>query len=353
MEILKYEIKQGDTLQSIAERYAISAEELVDFHNSKANMTQQIYGDQISIHINLLFVHFDTDRKKQNKSVKEEMHLFQSARYRCEQIKISRINNEVITLSASTLSEYLLTMDQKDKGFVKVDLVDSNFTVDPLIYKNGFEFSLKLEKLRTPITLKLSEEGKVEEIINMSEVLSRWEKFRDNDLSGDTTFGQMQTQAPNQAQDLISTGNKEFASQIAFCKTLDKNLFFHIAFKSLNNSALEEYEFEQMSQIFPNVNLRINVVKSLVTENEEIITFRFVGTLDKAALSLQELEKMYSEIYQPIIKYNFTEFDFIYRITFTINKATGFITEGRAAISEKIKNNYEITTEFSVKKVEL
>lgn len=62
---------------------------------------------------------------------------------------------------------------------------------------------------------------------------------------------------------------------------------------------------------------------------------------------------MYDEIYKPMINYAFTEFEYIYRIRYTIDKKSGFLLEGKAILSEKIKNNYEILTEYNIKQVEL
>lgn len=138
-----------------------------------------------------------------------------------------------------------------------------------------------------------------------------------------------------------------------FAKTLDKNLFFHILFRALQGSDLSDYDLIQFSQIFPKVNVKVHVVKSVVKEDEETIVYRLVGTLDEGNISTNHLKKMYDEIYKPMINYAFTEFDYIYRIIYTLDKKSGFLMEGKCILSEKIKNNYEILTEYIIKQVQL
>ena len=43
MEFIKYETKQGDTLESIASQFKVNVDELISFHNRHASITQQIY----------------------------------------------------------------------------------------------------------------------------------------------------------------------------------------------------------------------------------------------------------------------------------------------------------------------
>ena len=59
MEIIQYEIQQGDTLKSIAEKYNLTVKELVDFHNQNCGITQQIIGSEIPFHINSISINKD------------------------------------------------------------------------------------------------------------------------------------------------------------------------------------------------------------------------------------------------------------------------------------------------------
>ena len=65
------------------------------------------------------------------------------------------------------------------------------------------------------------------------------------------------------------------------------------------------------------------------------------------------MKKQYDEIYKPMLKYSFTDYDYIYRITYTLSKSTGVLLDGKVLLDEKIKNNFECITQFDIKQVEL
>ena len=54
-----------------------------------------------------------------------------------------------------------------------------------------------------------------------------------------------------------------------------------------------------------------------------------------------------------MLKYSYTDYDYVYRITYTLDKKTGILLDGKALLIEKIKNNFENLTQFEVKQIEL
>ncbi|WP_419495114.1 LysM peptidoglycan-binding domain-containing protein [Chryseobacterium bernardetii] len=353
MEFIKYKIQKGDTLNSIAESQGISVQELINFHNDNCGLTNIIIGNTLPLQLNHLIINVesikDTLHKTQNIKALNFNH---KSRYRCEQLNITRVNNEVITMSANTYIEFLVKKVEYSNIF-DIDVTDFTFNVDPAVFEKGFEFSHKFEKIKSPITVEVSKYGTVNRIYNRDDIEKRWINFRDSELMNDDVFKQLSSQAPAQAKDVIDTGNKEFLQEENFAKMLDKNLFYHIFFRAFQGAGLENYTIHQYSQIFPNINLSTDVVKSLVNEDENLVTYRLVGTLNRENLSEEILTEMYNQIYKPTLKYSYSEFDFVYRITYTIDKKSNFMTEGKASIAEKVKNNFEIITEYKIKQVEV
>ncbi|MGI9652050.1 LysM peptidoglycan-binding domain-containing protein [Chryseobacterium sp. RLHN22] len=353
MKAVKYKVEKGENLKSISEKFKVDVENLKSFHNSRSGMSNLIVSDELPLHLDSIFINQNIFEKEiiENKNFEKTM-LKNLARYRCEQLNISRINNEIITLSANTYSEFLVSYLDHTRilGF---DMTDFTFSVDPVVYEKGVLFAQKLEKLKLPITFNVTEEGLSGEILNFDEIGKRWIKFRDFDLKNEEIYQQLLSQAPKQAEDIIATGDKEFLEKNNFSKMLDKNLFFHVFLRAYAGESLQNYEITQFSQLFPNINLKTDVVKSKVSEDSEFVTYRLVGTLDKKNLSEEQLKNMYDTIYKSTIKYNYTEFDFIYRITYTIEKKTNLLQQGKASIAEKIKNNFEVITEYNIKKVEV
>lgn len=353
MKIIKYKIRSGENLKSIAAKFHTDIEVLKKNHNSKSGFSNMILSDDLPIHLDTVYIEQKIFEETIIKSGNmESLNFEDTARYRCEQLNISRINNEIITLSASTIYEFLVKK-AKDTNIFDVELTDSDFSVEPAVYAPGFKFAQKLDKLKLPITFNISDDGFIKEIFNHNDIEHRWENFRDNELQYSEIYQQLNSQSPKQAEDIIVTGNKEFLDQNNLSKMMDKNLFFHLFIKSFLGNQLKNYQLQQFSQIFPNVDLKTDVVKSIVREDENLATYRLVGTLNRENLSDEMLKNMYDSIYKSSLKFNYTAFDFIYRINYTIDKETGLLQEGKASIAEKIKNNFEVITEYNIKKVEL
>ena len=353
MKIIKYKIKKGENLTSIAEKFNVDSEELKMFHNTHSGFSNMIISDSLPLHLHTIFIEqniFENSLIKNEKM--ESLNFERVARYRCEQLNISRINNEIITLSANTIYEFLVKKAENTNIF-EVELTDSDFSVEPAIYESGFLFAQKLEKLKLPINFNISGQAFIKEIFNHQEIENRWMKFRDHELQNTDIYQQLVSQSPKQAEDIINTGNKEFLDQDNFIKMMDKNLFFHIFTKAFLGEQLQNYRLQQFSQIFPNVDLKTDVTKSVVREDENTATYRLVGTLNRENISEDTLKNLYDTIYKSSLKFNYTTFDFIYRITYTVDKETGLLQEGKASIAEKIKNNFEVITEYNIKKVEL
>ncbi|WP_128331957.1 LysM domain-containing protein [Apibacter sp. HY039] len=274
------------------------------------------------------------------------------ARYRCEQFNITRVNEETITLSSETRNQYLYSLSKNEPAIMQIVLEDSNFSVEPAYFKEGFEFARKIEDVKKNLILKQNTRGEISDVVNIKELDTKWNFFKDKELSVDPLYKNLKDKAPEQARDIISTGDKEFSSQQNLGKTLGKNLFFHILLRANVGEELEDYTLTQYSQLFPNLELTTHVVKSKVKEEEGITTYRLVGSLDRTYLSEEELKQRYDELYKPMIKYNYTEFNYIYRITYSIN-ADNLLLQAQGSLCEKIKNNFEVITEYTIRKMEL
>ncbi len=144
MKIIKYEIKKGDTLVSIAKEFNLPINELLDFHNSHAILTQQIFSTHIPIHINELFIPI----KKEKIIYKpfEQIEFQQKARYRCEQINTSKFNNNLVYYFNQKF-QYLLKLNlEEEVGFVKLE--DYIKEASPKTSEEVFDFIEETEKIK-------------------------------------------------------------------------------------------------------------------------------------------------------------------------------------------------------------
>lgn len=95
------------------------------------------------------------------------------------------------------------------------------------------------------------------------------------------------------------------------------------------------------------------MVKSVVSDNPNTQKVRLVGNLDENSFNTNTIKNLYEKLYQPIIEFDFTEFDFVYHITYEIEKETNVLLNASISIKESVKNNYEVITKYELRKVEL
>lgn len=219
--------------------------------------------------------------------------------------------------------------------------------------ESAFELVAPVEYLKNNVQFSQNTKANFEKILNLQQIENGWFDFRDHQLSDIQFFINLNNQSEKSAKNFINTANKEFSDDLIFKENLDKNLFYHILLKANVGVALEDFTINQFSQIFPSLKLVTKVKKTIVSEDTNTIVIRLVGELEKGNLKKENIEKKYDEIYKPLLKFKVTEFTYIYRTTYTLDKKTGLLINGKTAISEKIKNNFECITRFEINQVEL
>ncbi len=353
MEIIEYKIKKGDTLESIAREHHVSIDELVNFHNKRCSITQQIIGNYLPFHLEYFILSIDSIKNSVVEKIEKGNNILnQKIRYRCEQNNLILIDGKP-SFSAQTKTQYLLS-NKKDLGYSLLNVVLEDYvtSIQPQNMESAFELIKQIELIRDNITFKHSK-GKIEKIININELHNKWDKFIKETSKTIPFYNDLQNKSPEVINDFIENGRKEFSDENIFCEVISKNLFYHLLINVYNDDKNMEYSFNQMSQIFPEIPLKINVLRSIVSDNENSQTFRIVGNLDINSVNLNSIRNLYEKLYQPIIKFSFTEFDFVYRITYEIEKETNILINASVSIKESVKNNYDVITKYELRKVEL
>ncbi len=233
-----------------------------------------------------------------------------------------------------------------------VRLEDYVNSIQPQEMEAAFYLIKEIEMIRDVVIYTQNEEGEIKDIINLEELSERWQDFILQKAAEIPFYNEMKKRDPETIRDFIENGNREFADSKELGKVLSKNILYHILLKSHMKNG-DQFSILQQSQLFPNILLAIDVSRTVVSDQGNTITYRLTGTLDKNRLDRDKIVRLYEEMYQPIIKYSFTEFNFIYRITYTIEKASGLLIDATASIKEQVKNNYESITKFELRKVTL
>lgn len=274
-------------------------------------------------------------------------------RYRCEQNNIILVDS-VAKFNSEIKTQYLLSHTfQNQFHIMKLILEDYINTIQPNEMEVAFDLIKKIEFIRNQVNISYDIANNTFQINNMDELKKQWQIFSQSEVSKNSFFMELENKNPEVFLEFIKQGNHEYSNQYKLLDILDKNLFYHILFKSIIMRDKKDFVFKQKSQIFPNIENIVNIVKSKVSENEETTTYRLVGDIDPNKINKNIIQKYYSEVYQPLIKYSFTEYDYIYRITYEIENKTGLIKNATASVKEQIKNNYEIITHFTLREIEL
>lgn len=357
MEYKIHTVNGEEKLSSIAEKYNTTSEAIKALNPNMRIVgsfliggTFIAHGQQIKIPIRIL-EQVKVERK-QGDTIPEGEFIKQ-VRYRCNQDNLIIIDGTP-NFSCELKTQYLLsTLNNEEQKYLNVKLEDYITSIQPQGMQEAFELIKQIELIRNQIIFTQDNLGKISKIHNLGTLENNWKRFLNKEVKNIPFFQELEKRSPDTIQDFIKNGNKEFSSNGELAEVLDKNLFYHILLKANLQDNLKEYILNQQSQIFPNIKLQIKVVKSIASEDDLSTTYRVVGTLNKEKLNEKELQKLYIEMYQPLIKFSYTEFDYIYRITYVIENKTGLLINASASLSEQVKNNYETITKFELKKIEL
>lgn len=326
----------------------MAVQDLIDTHNQNCGLTNVIIGDKIPIHLQYIFLEIDPSRQFRA----SDIAFTKRARYRCELNNIIAIDGKP-NFSAQTKTEYLFSSrKQNDDILFMLKLEDYVNSIQPQEMEAAFYLIREIEMIRNVVIYTQSEDGAIKDIINREELSGKWQDFIRQKAPEIPFYQEMRNRDPETIRDFIENGNREFSDSKELGKVLAKNMLYHILLKSHMRKD-DHFSILQQSQLFPDILLAIDVSRTVVSEQGNTITYRLTGTLDKNRLDHDKIVRLYEEMYQPVIKYSFTEFNFIYRITYTVEKASGLLMDATASMKERVKNNYESITKFELRRVEL
>lgn len=353
MESSTYEIQKGDTLSSIAKKLNIDPNELLDFHNAQSSITQKFYGYNIPIHITELII--PPSKAKIEKKPFDEIIFEQKARYRCEQINVSKVDGNTVHFVEQKF-QYLLEQSIKQK-IARVKLEEHLYDFNPAILNLSFEFISKTEFIKNNVLFSFSDNnGRIKEILNKSNINSAWIKFRDQEFEKSDFIKKLAQTNPSAIKELKDLGDKQFSTDYALAEEeYRRNLFYYCCFDKFLVDRIEDIKpenFPFMSTIVPPIVVPLEFRYDKITEENGILKLRKVGTLKLNPETISEIEKKYDEIHKPNIKYSFTEYklEFRTRIEFDIEKK--MIETADVFIMEQIADNIENNCEFHMKRLQ-
>jgi len=113
------------------------------------------------------------------------------------------------------------------------------------------------------------------------------------------------------------------------------------------------YNLHFNSQLFNDVPLHLTMQPMITGESADNVTVTKLSKVDKSASLMQAIEARYNERIKPTVGYKFSAYDFSYRVTSNINTQQNMINEASISILEEIKNNVQLLTNYTLKRVDL
>lgn len=277
-----------------------------------------------------------------------------AARYRCNQDNIILIDGQP-HFSCETKTQYVLSQNENFPYSLCINIEDYINSIHPKELKDCFDSIREIELLRTGVILSFRKEKQQWEIENIDELHNRWTCFLDKEMGRIPFFEELKNRNAEAVSDFITKGNREFSDPIEFLDVLDKNYFYHLLFISKqNDNDRNNSHIVFHSQIFPDVKCPIIVsAKKENSDKEKKTKIILTGELDRTSIDKEKLRKLYAEIYQPLIQYSFSEYNFIYTVECELDNTTGLICNAHVYTEEMVKNNYQIISQFELRRVDL
>lgn len=349
MEHINYKIEKGDTLESIAKEHNIRVNELLDFHNSKAKMTQQFYSNEIPFYIEGVFI---PPKKEEELPVKE--YTFEE-KYRCEQTVVTKLNG-IPTNTAITKREFQVKKTLEDEDLLyEVSILDNIIEVNPNQYQEAIDLVADLDLVKcNEIVLQINKKtGEVEKIVNHQDIIQKWNEHK-NKLESKYDFVR-NPDGQEAVKNFIETSEKQITIEKTLIEDLRSKMFFEVFFnKYLVNAddKMEKYTKTLYSQLFTGQKIELEIRQDLLRESEKQILIRKVSSIKDSLKKSSNFEKMYEEKYKPILQYKFSEYNASYRERVVYNEDLHIPNEGEVTIIEEVKNNIQLMISYNYKKIE-
>lgn len=350
MEVIKYEIKRGDTLLTIAKEFGLTINELLDFHNSQAILTQQIFNTHIPVHIKELFIPAKKEETK-NKPF-EQIDFQQKARYRCEQINTSKFNNNLVHYFNQRF-QYLLKLNLEEKiGFVKLE--DYSKESSPKVSEEVFDFIEETEKIKNNVFFSLNTSGKIQKILNKKRIQKDWEEFRTTKFLEMPFIESLEKNNPKAIEELTAMGDSQFSENTSNEEEYWRNFFYFSCFDQYlySKDKFETIDFDFISTILPPLILPLKIRYDKLEEKNGILTVRKIADVSISESLKKEMIDRYNELHKNMVKYEFTEYKIIFRSTIEIDINSGLVISGKVVLKEEVSDNVENECIYTIKKLE-
>jgi len=353
MKFTTYQIQKGDTLESIAEKQGCTVKQLVQFHNQHAEMTQQIYGDHIPLHIRSL--NLSPQKITTDDFESGEIDEGVSARYRCEQTVVTKLNG-IPTNTANTKREFQLRkLIKHGKLLIGITILDNIIEMNPNQYQEALDLVSELDFIKCDgVILKVNNlSGEIDSVENHLDIIDKWNEHR-KVLESKYSFIK-NSEGKEAVKQFIDKASAQIMDEKSLIDDFRTKMFFEVIFnKHVVNATdkMEDYRRNVYSQLFEGEIIELRIRQDLLRESEDQILVRKESSISDAAKHSTIFEKKYDEKFKPILKYKFSEYNASYRERVVYNDKMNLPEEGEVTIIEEVKNNIQLLVTYNYRKID-
>lgn len=370
-----YKVEQEEKLSDIARKFGISEEKLKILNPDIRTFGGGLFSKEIYVSVNQFIkvsegkavakldndVDFDFNKSQEKREVQKleqedflkNLTFDQQARYRCEQVNVSKINGNPIS---STIQKQQFNLKiNKEFKIAKINMEDFYYDLNPPILNRSFEMIEFTEKIRNNVVLNYNEDGKVSKIINKAEQKKAWEKFKDSEFQKLEFIKVLKSNNPKAYNDLIKAGNLQFSLHHPSEYEYQSSYFYMCLFdKHLTAENFKEIPSDKLkyrSAIFPHIDVDIEAPYHLIKLENDLAQIRKVGTMKLTNEQKMNIINHYNEKFKPLLHYQFSNYNVDIRVNRTFDINTRLVVDGKITIIESVQDNIENTCEVTIKKL--
>lgn len=368
MEYKNYYIKKEVKLSKLLEKLGVNREELKTLNPNIKLVYDSLFGKPIvsvgqnlklPFNANVPIIEYSSQKniqetEKQRRELLDKLIFNETARYRGEQNIITKFN-DIIQTTVDTKQEYLVSKTSIDGiVYIKIELVEDIIKSYPESLAVSTKLLTDIDLIKCQVIVSVNENGKIENIINYKEVITKWENHKQKILDK-YSFIRMPNAKKN-LEKFIDIQDQMIFNEVNLIKDLHTKMFFNVFF---NDYLVKKIEVEKSvektfySPLFEEQPIIYKLNENLVAETEDIIKIRKVTETKPKKLNKDYILKSYNQKFKPYIGYSFSEYKFSYRETTDYNEKEKWIKNANVSIIEEVKNNVQLLISYKLKKVEV
>ncbi len=292
--------------------------------------------------------HFKEEKSQFNKTVK----------YRCEQKVLNRIDG-MITSHSDTRREIILSFDSNMQSHsFKAEVTESFASMNPANMMPALELIDKIDCIKCGAEVLIDPtNGNIDKVVNFDEIKKNWDEYKTKMFfTINSTLG-MGTTESKQVENFTDIIDNQFKDESTFRKDLSGKLFFDVFFdKYLVKDGLDDCKYNQTfhSFLFDQTPIEMTITQELSTDKETGLQkiSRYISAEDQRMkkLAIHHIMNIYKERYQPIAKYNFTQYNYEFYHDILLSD-DGLPEEIEVNIIEEVQNNVEILVTYKIRRL--